>query len=569
MTVLEFRGVTFGYRPDQPLIQNLTFAVKIGELLVLMGRSGSGKSTVARLASGLLTATAGHVRSEPAGYVAQDPEEQIIGESVEEEVSLGLPFGFSHDASPRPSDGLSHHQESPGTRAARRVQEALETVGMAWAKGRALRTLSGGELQRVALAAALVADRRLLILDEPTAHLSAADADRFWAALRSALALRRCGALLITHDPRAARLARRVIVLSEGRVAAAGPTPLLLGQPRLLAELALRPENPRVTRPHAESRAARGGDSTAGGGSQAHEREPVRVREPMWEQVWDREPVREREPAWEPIWEREPVRKRVRDREQAWQREQEQERAGAEEDLLTFEGVRVDYAGRRRREKARSIRPALDHLSLRVRSGEAVACLGPSGAGKSTLLLAAAGLIPYTGTIRIAGRSVREAARRDPKWFHAQVGLALQFPERSFFAATVRDELSFTARLLGRRRAQIERSIEESLALVGLSPTLLSASPFALSGGERRRLALATVVAHGPRLLLLDEPDSGLDWPGKLLVAALINRLKGEGKGVVVVTHDGEWAASFADRSLTLMRGRWVEERPAAEGERQ
>lgn len=206
----------------------------------------------------------------------------------------------------------------------------------------------------------------------------------------------------------------------------------------------------------------------------------------------------------------------------------------------------------------------LDGVSLEVRAGEAIALVGPNGSGKSTLLAACGGLLKITGgRIELLGREVGRAGTRDARWLRAHVGIALQFPERGFFAATVREELLFTPRRVGKKG-----DLGAVLARVGLPAEILDRSPFSFSGGEKRRLALAAAVAHDPRLLLFDEPEAGLDDEGRQRVGALLREHALGGGAALVATHDVEGAVRWADRIVLLTGGRIQGEARAAEWER-
>jgi len=203
---------------------------------------------------------------------------------------------------------------------------------------------------------------------------------------------------------------------------------------------------------------------------------------------------------------------------------------------------------------------ALDRVFMEVEKGEAVVLVGESGAGKTTLLSVAAGLIRVTtGRVWVAGRELTWGDRKQERWLRAKVGVAFQFPERSFFATTVREEIGFTASLLGWEPERVKAAVERALSAVGLRFDLLDRSPFTLSGGEKRRVALAAALAHEPELLLLDEPEVGMDVRGQKRIRELIQRLKSEGKALVVATHDVDAAMAWADRCVVLERGRVVD----------
>ena len=209
----------------------------------------------------------------------------------------------------------------------------------------------------------------------------------------------------------------------------------------------------------------------------------------------------------------------------------------------------------------------LDRVSFHVQAGEAVALVGPNGAGKSTLLAACGGLIRASaGRIEFMGRDVWHAAAKDARWLRSHIGMALQFPERGFFAPTVRGELQFTPRRVGKKDAA--EAVRRSLEKLCLPEEWLDRSPFALSGGEKRRLALAAAIAHEPQLLLFDEPEAGLDARGRRLVGALLRDHAGRGGAALVATHDVEGAIAWADRILLLEEGRIQCEARAEEWER-
>ncbi len=200
---------------------------------------------------------------------------------------------------------------------------------------------------------------------------------------------------------------------------------------------------------------------------------------------------------------------------------------------------------------------ALDRVFMEVEKGEAVVLVGESGAGKTTLLSVAAGLIRVTaGSVFVGGRELTWGDRGQDRWLRAKVGVAFQFPERSFFATTVREEVGLTASLLGWEPERVTAAVERALSAVGLSFNLLDRSPFTLSGGEKRRVALAAALAHEPELLLLDEPEVGMDLRGQKHVRELIQRLKNEGKALLVATHDVDAAMGWADRCVVLKKGR-------------
>jgi energy-coupling factor transporter ATP-binding protein EcfA2 len=219
------------------------------------------------------------------------------------------------------------------------------------------------------------------------------------------------------------------------------------------------------------------------------------------------------------------------------------------ETMILADQVGFSYPG--------SARPALEGIDLRLRSSEALALVGPNGAGKSTLALLLAGLLtPTRGTVLAGealahGRGHEPIARWPPRELVKHIGTVFQDPEHQFLTRRVIDEL-----LLGPRRAGIEpavarRRADELLARLRLT-RLADANPFTLSGGEKRRLSVATALATAPPVLILDEPTFGQDRRTWSELLDLLAALRDEGRAICFVTHDRDFAHALADRTLRL-----------------
>jgi energy-coupling factor transport system ATP-binding protein len=210
---------------------------------------------------------------------------------------------------------------------------------------------------------------------------------------------------------------------------------------------------------------------------------------------------------------------------------------------------------------------ALDGLSLDIAAGEAVGLAGASGSGKSTLAQHLNGLLrPTSGLVRVGGMEVpRRGGDLGP--VRALVGLLFQFPEQQLFEETVELDVGFGPRNLDLAEGPVRDRVREALDLVGLPVDRFGGrSPFALSGGERRRAALAGVLAMRPRCLVLDEPTAGLDPRGSADLLALLDGLRREqGISLVVISHRMEDLARLVDRMVVLSRGRVVADCPVRE----
>ncbi len=203
--------------------------------------------------------------------------------------------------------------------------------------------------------------------------------------------------------------------------------------------------------------------------------------------------------------------------------------------------------------------PALRGVSLAIRPGELVALIGPTGSGKSTLIQHFNGLLrPTAGTVRVAGHDLW-APRADRRRARQQVGLVFQFPEYQLFEETVRRDVAYGPGHLGLGEATVAERVDEALHLVGLDPAHFGErSPFTLSGGEMRRVALAGVLAMRPEVLVLDEPTAGLDPRGKEEILHRIEVLHRQGLTIVIITHSMDEVARLADRVIVLAEGRVV-----------
>ena len=200
---------------------------------------------------------------------------------------------------------------------------------------------------------------------------------------------------------------------------------------------------------------------------------------------------------------------------------------------------------------------ALDDVSFRVEEGDFVGIIGSTGSGKSTLISHFNGLNrPTSGRILIDGKDMWEQGA-DLRAFRFQVGLVMQYPEYQLFEETCAKDIAYGPRNMGLDEAEIDRRVKEAAAFVGLSDELLQKSPFELSGGQKRRVAIAGVLAMEPRLLVLDEPAAGLDPEGRDMILGQIREYhKQTGSTIVLVSHSMEDIAKYADRVLVMNAGR-------------
>lgn len=203
----------------------------------------------------------------------------------------------------------------------------------------------------------------------------------------------------------------------------------------------------------------------------------------------------------------------------------------------------------------------IDDFSLQISQGTFSAVIGKTGAGKTSMLKLINGLlIPSSGSVQVGEVTINNQTKNSElNKIRKRVGIVFQFPENQLFAETVADDIAFGPKNFGFTRDQVDRVVLDSLKQVGLSEDLLSRSPFSLSGGQKRRVALAGVLATRPDILVLDEPGAGLDSEGKQEIFSLLKTLnQTESMTILVVTHDMNDVLKYADYVLLMDKGKLV-----------
>lgn len=198
---------------------------------------------------------------------------------------------------------------------------------------------------------------------------------------------------------------------------------------------------------------------------------------------------------------------------------------------------------------------ALKDVSLTIADGQFWGVIGATGSGKSTLIQHFNALLkPTSGRVLVDGVDLGQTGV-DLKKVRQKVGLVFQYPEHQLFGETIREDVGFGPRNMGLQDAEIERRVRSALALVGLDNSFLPRSPFSLSGGQARRVALAGVLAMEPRVLVLDEPTAGLDPQGRREILQMVREYPKQGMTVVLVSHSMDDVAALADQVVVMHQG--------------
>jgi energy-coupling factor transport system ATP-binding protein len=513
--MIEFSHFSFTYTGQvKPALNAVTLSIAYGEFVLVTGPSGGGKSTFCRCLNGLIPhfhggTLRGDVVVDDMGITEYQPRDFAtkVGMVFQDPENQLVGTDVERDI----AFGLENLGLAPDV-IEQRVDESLAALGLTGLRRRPVAELSGGEKQKVALASALAVHPWLLVLDEPTSELDPESAREFMQTLvRLQLAIGFTVVLVEHRLERVVEYCSRIIVLDEGNVVEDGATADVLES---LARDSHRIGVPPLV---ALSHALRGSGMWRGD-------PPVSVAEAQ-ESFGDLVPEDVPEHRWEVV---RPHGETLIEIDDLW--------------------YRYDVSGY-----------ALRGVSMQIRAGELLAVMGRNGSGKTTLVRHLNGLLrPERGSVRVrgtdtGGATVPQLAR--------QVGLVFQNPNDHLFADTVEEEISFSLRHLGVEQEEWAVRFEEVLALFHLEEHR-QRYPRDLSGGERQRVAVASVVSARPEVLVLDEPTRGLDHGLKEELMQFLLEYSAEGRAVVLVTHDVETVARYADRVVILDAGRVVADGP-------
>ncbi len=515
--LIALQQVVFAYQlpggQPAPALRDISLNIRAGEYVAVVGANGSGKSTLARHLNALLTPDTGFVRvaghdtrdrsalpeiRRTVGMVFQRPEDQIVATVVEDDVAFG-----------------PENLGVPSNEIRARVRTALERMGLWEERMRPPHLLSAGQQQRLALAGVLAMRPQCIVFDEVTAMLDPAGRREVRSMMRR---LHQDGltVIAITHFMDEVLDAKRVIALHAGRVAADTTPEAFFADTLRLESLGL------AVPPAADL------------GRFLRQRLPA-VRDtpltvPALVEALDALPHTQADVV------------------SAVQEEPERP-AQIETHDLGYTYLQGTPLARR----------ALNAVDLRVGKGSTHGLLGATGSGKSTLMQHLNGLLrPQEGTVRVAGFDLNDP-QVDLKAVRRWVGLAFQMPEVQIFKQYVGDEIAYGPRLQGLDGGNLRERVRWAMSLVGLDfDRFKDRLTFALSGGERRKVALASVLALRPEILLLDEPTAGLDPASRRELLGHLQALSDKGMTFVLSSHQMDDLGLMADRLTVLAEGESV-----------
>lgn len=504
MALLEIQNIKYYYPGStKSSLNSIDLKIREGEFLLVVGGSGSGKSSLARVIAGLIPEFYGgrldgklffqeeklkgddrQILNSHVGIVFQDPEKQLVMTSVEAEIAFGL-------------ENLGLNQQEMF----RRVAEVMSFLNLTSLRDKFTVNLSGGEKQKVALASVVAMQPRILVLDEPTSQLDPVAAGEFLDLVE--FLNKELGYTVVLIEQRLERcfhLADRIVVMEQGEIICDG-TPGDAARWQLAHQL---PFIPPVAKLFASVNSSVVPLTVRDGRRELHKYLPTVSLQEIPERKVKLTPVNE------------------------------------EHTVLAANNIWYSYPGGRE---------VVRGQSLCVKEGEFVVILGANGSGKTTLLKLLTGILkPDRGSVQLLGQDTRNLSLTE---LGRKVGYLSQNPNDYLFQDTVEDELMFT---LNNFQLPDNGICEEILKKLNLYD-LRQANPRDLSSGERQRVALASILVAGPRLLLLDEPTRGIDYRLKAELGGFLQGITASGGTVVMVTHDVEFAAENADRIVMIFDG--------------
>jgi energy-coupling factor transporter ATP-binding protein EcfA2 len=510
---VSIRDLAYTYRGQkEPALDGVSLDVAQGEFVVVMGHSGAGKSTLCTSLNGLIPhffrgRMQGEVRVEgrstregkvgefaqEVGLVFQDFEAQLFSTNVALEVAFG------------PENFQVEREEM-----VRRVHEVLGQVRLEGFEDRTPATLSGGQKQRLAIASVLAIEPRILCLDEPTTDLDPVGKLGIFRIAEELKSRDEVTLIVVEHETEETLDADRIVILRHGKIVADRPAREVLQDVKLLEESSVMPL--QVARFFRELGTEDGQlPLTPAEGKEEFERRGLRVSPERHLELVEADKSREEK---------------------------------YEAPIIEVEGLSHRYPNGV---------VALEGVDMTVRRGEFLAVLGQNGSGKTTLVKHFNGLLkPTEGSVRVDGEETVELGIRR---LGQRVGYVFQNPDHQIFSDTVADEVAFGPKIREMEEDEIRERVEEALVAVGMEGRG-DEDPFGLTKGERQRVAVASVLAVRPEVLILDEPTTGLDYAEQRSMMDLVRRLSEGGSTIIAVTHTMWVVAEYAHRAVVVRDGK-------------
>lgn len=550
MSIIKARNVKYKVRiknenneviEEKKILDDLNIEVEPGDFIAILGHNGSGKSTFAKHLNALLLPDEGNIYidgddtksveelwkiREKCGMVFQNPDNQIVGVTVEEDVGFG--------------------PENLGVKTEKiwdRIKDSLTKVDMYKYRKKSPNHLSGGQKQRVAIASSLAMKPKCIVLDEPTAMLDPQGRKEVMDIIKSLNENENITVILITHHMNEAIMAKKVVVIDDGKIALQGTPREVFSNVEQIKKLKL--DMPQIMELSYElykcGKFDRYDILTID--------EFVKEIEKICNSQNDKD-IAYKEDAKD--------KGDAKDKEDANDTEDtedtEDTRNKSIEPILSLKNVSLKYE-----ENTSMEVKALDDISLDIYNDEFIGIIGHTGSGKSSLVQVMNGLIKANGgEVTYKGENIQDKSF-DKKRLHLDVGLVFQYPESQLFEETVLKDVMFGPLNKGMSEEEAKEAAKEALEMLGIGENYYNDSPFELSGGEKRRIAIAGVLAMNPEIIILDEPTAGLDPMSRNNLLNSLKRLQTDKeKTIIIVSHNMEDMANYVERLIVMNDGRVV-----------
>ncbi|NNG67509.1 ABC transporter ATP-binding protein [Caldanaerobacter subterraneus] len=509
------KDLTFRYKEqkDRNAIEGINLEVEKGEFIVIMGPSGAGKSTLAQCLNGLIPHfTKGHysgevvvrgikVKETPVskmakeiGFVFQDFEAQLFSTNTKLEIAFG-PENFG----------------VPREEIEEIIRRVLKIVNLEGLEDRPPSTLSGGQKQRLAIGSVLACMPSILCMDEPTTDLDPIGKIGVFNIARKLHEEKELTLIIIEHETEEALNADRIILMEKGKIIKDGKPREVLKEVDLMEKIGLMPL--QIPKYFSQVSNLEKADLplTYEEGVQKFKELGLQIDEGKYQEILRRED--EREKSYGDV-------------------------------IIQAKDVEYVYSNGTK---------ALDGINLEIREGEFIALLGHNGSGKTTLAKHFNCLLkPTRGSIIVYGKDTKNSNVYE---IGNYVGYAFQNPDHQIFADTVYDEIAFGPRMRGCTEEEVKERVAEALKAVDMEG-FEKEDPFALSKGERQRIAVASILAARPKVIILDEPTTGLDYKEQKRMMELVKRLNESGHTIIMITHTMWIVAEYAHKVAVMRDGK-------------
>lgn len=511
--IIQLNDISFRYKDSKrTILKHINLEVQEGEFVVITGPTGAGKTTLCELMNGIIPnflkgrikgsitvdgkdpcKTPVSVMAQSVGLVFQDPDMQLFGMTVEEDIAFGAAnLGYDY------------------SECMKRVNLCVEDLNIQNLLNRKPMELSGGQKQVTSIAGIYAMMPRVIVFDEPTSMLDPIGKSSIFSLIKHINKEYGITVVLVEHVMNEiVRYADKVVVMDQGRIAVQGSAGEVFSKTDLLNELGLNiPETIRISNSLKEK---------------GYLNETCMVKEELIKRLAAFSPRKDVSP-------QRAVKKCI----------------DTGEPVIDIDHLVFSYLGDINQ---------VDDVSLRFDSGDFIAIIGQNGAGKSTLCRNIVKLLkPSEGTIHVAGIDVSGKSVAE---LSGTVGYCFQNPDEQLFMDSVEDELIFGVRNLRREDGLTKAKVEQILKDIGLE-RYRDVWPKYLSKGERQRLAMGSIIAMDPDVIIVDEPTTGQDWRETIWIMELLKKINDAGKTVIIITHNMEIVSRYANRVLVMRQGKVI-----------